>query len=54
MYTYLDGTPAVMAVHYGPNGSYNAGARFRTSMWNDVCTWIADVPSAYGTHGLCN
>jgi V8-like Glu-specific endopeptidase len=54
IYTYLDGVPAVMAVHYGPGGVYNAGARFRTSMWNDVCTWIADVPSSYGTHSLCN
>ena len=54
IYTYLDGNPAVLAVHYGPNGGYNAGARFRTSMWNDVCTWIADVPSAFGTHALCN
>lgn len=54
VYTYLDGVPAVMAVHYGPGGVYNAGARFRTSMWNDICTWIADVPSSYGTHSLCN
>jgi V8-like Glu-specific endopeptidase len=56
IYTYLDGAPAVMAVHYGPSPSnnYNAGARFRSTMWNDICTWIADVPSQYGTHGLCN
>lgn len=56
IYTYLDGAPAVMAVHYGPNGdgSYNAGSRFRSSMWNDICTWIGDVPSAYATHSLCH
>jgi V8-like Glu-specific endopeptidase len=56
IYTYLDGAPAVLAVHYGPGpgSSYNAGARFRTSMWNDICTWIGNVPSAYATHGLCN
>jgi V8-like Glu-specific endopeptidase len=57
IYTYLDGAPAVLAVHYGPdyNGTtYNAGSRFRTSMWNDICTWIADVPSQFATHGLCN
>jgi V8-like Glu-specific endopeptidase len=54
IYTYLSGAPAVMAVHYGPSGSYNAGARFRTSMWNDICTWIADVPSSHATHSLCN
>lgn len=56
IYTYLDGDPAVLAVHYGPNGNdtYNAGSRFRSSMWNDICTWIGDVPSAYGTHSLCH
>ncbi|MBK8235968.1 MAG: trypsin-like serine protease [Deltaproteobacteria bacterium] len=30
------------------------GPRFRTSMWNDVCGWIAAVPSAYGQHASCN
>lgn len=54
IYTYLGGSPAVMAIHYGPSGNYNAGSRFRTSMWNDICTWIADVPSSYATHSLCN
>lgn len=54
IYTYLAGSPAVMAIHYGNSGGLNAGARFRSSMWNDICTWIADVPSAYGTHSLCH
>lgn len=54
IYTLLSGSPAIMAIHYGPDGSYNAGSRFRSSMWNDICTWIADVPSAYGTHSLCH
>ncbi|HVV86316.1 MAG TPA: trypsin-like serine protease [Kofleriaceae bacterium] len=56
VYTYLGDSPAVMAVHYGPNGNStrNAGSRFRSSMWNDVCTWIADVPSSYATHALCH
>lgn len=54
VYTYLNGSPAVMAIHFGPSGNLNGGSRFRTSMWNDICTWIADVPSAYGTHGLCH
>jgi len=54
VYTYVDGVPAILAIHYGPDGSYNAGARFRSSMWNDICTWIANVPSAYGTHTLCH
>ncbi len=30
------------------------GPRFRRSMWNDVCGWIAQVPSAFGQHPLCN
>lgn len=30
------------------------GPRFRTSMWNDVCGWIAAMPSSHGTHPLCN
>jgi hypothetical protein len=30
------------------------GARFRASMWNDVCDWIAAVSSQYGSHGSCN
>ncbi len=54
LYTYLNGAPAVLAVHYGPANGLNAGARFRTSMWNDICTWIADVPSSHATHALCN
>jgi V8-like Glu-specific endopeptidase len=54
VYTYLDGAPAVMAVHYGPQNGLNAGSRLRSSMWNDLCTWIAAVPSAYGTHSLCH
>lgn len=51
VYTYLDGVPAVIAVHYGATTkTHNAGSRMRPSMWNDLCTWIADVPSAYATH----
>jgi len=54
IYTYLGGDPAVLGVHWGPSSGYNAAARFRTSMWNDICTWIADVPSSFATHSLCN
>lgn len=55
IYTYVDGVPAVIAVHYGPGSTgTNAGARFRTSMWDDICTWIKDVPSSHATHSLCH
>lgn len=32
------------------------GPRFRTSMWNDVCTWMSHPAwqSAFGSHALCN
>lgn len=32
------------------------GPRFRQSMWDDVCSWIADpnFQSAYGQHALCH
>lgn len=53
IYTYLDGVPAVLAVHYGPGNNWNAGARFRDTMWNDVCDWIGNADSAYATHSLC-
>ena len=36
------------------NSDRNRAARFRTSMFNDVCSWIAEVPSAFGEHLLCN
>lgn len=28
--------------------------RFRPSMYNDVCSWIADVPSIHATHAICH
>lgn len=30
------------------------GPRFRASMWNDVCGWIANVPSQFGVHSTCH
>ena len=30
------------------------GPRFRTYMWNDVCSWIAAMPSSHAQHSLCN
>jgi hypothetical protein len=46
--------------HYGnPLGgctgtSLNQAARFRTSMYNDVCSWISSVSSSHATHPNCN
>lgn len=37
-----------------PYGPMCGGPRFRPSMWNDVCSWIAAVPSQYATHPICN
>lgn len=56
---FQSSTNTILGVHSGCPGfggcgsSRNLGARFRTSMWNDVCSWIASVPSAHGSHGLC-
>lgn len=56
VYHYLGGSPAVLAVHgYGAGGSLlNYGARFRGSMYNDVCSWIGNIDSAYAAHPNCN
>lgn len=54
--TYVNGTWITLGVHWGGNVSWgeNRAARFRTSMWDDVCEWIASVPSDEGSHSLCN
>lgn len=44
----------VVAVNTHSWSGVSMGPRFRSSMWNDVCTWIAAVPSAFGVHGSCN
>ena len=57
LFTTLSGSPAVMAVvTNGSVGQQAFGPRFRTSMWNDVCSWIANpsFQSAFGTHALCH
>jgi V8-like Glu-specific endopeptidase len=49
-----------LGVHYGCagfggcGGGRNRAARFRQNMWNDICGWIAEVPSTHGQHSLCN
>lgn len=56
VYTWLGNSPAVMAVNTHSWSGVSMGARFRQSMWNDVCSWIAHpaVQSAYAVHSLCN
>lgn len=48
------GDRRVVAVNTHSWGGVSMGARFRASMWNDVCSWIAAVPSAFGSHNTCN
>jgi V8-like Glu-specific endopeptidase len=48
------GDRRVVAVNTHSWNGVSMGARFRSYMWNDVCTWIAAVPSQFGTHGSCN
>lgn len=48
------GDRRVVAVNTHSWNGVSMGPRFRASMWNDVCTWIAAVPSAFGSHGSCN
>lgn len=50
----------VLAVHWGcaafggcDGSGRNRAARVRQSMWNDVCGWIGEVDSAFGSHALC-
>lgn len=52
LYAYFDGVPAILAVvtHSDGVGTLGKGPRFRTSMWNDVCSWIGNKPSSFGSH----
>lgn len=56
VYTWLGDSPAILAVNTHSWNGVSMGARFRQSMWNDVCSWIAHPlkQSAYATHSLCN
>ncbi len=54
----FNSTPAVLAVVTDTDGVLTDechGPRFRQSMWNDVCSWIADpnFQSAYGSYPGC-
>lgn len=53
VYTYYSGssTPVILTlVSHGSIGSNARGPRFRSSMWNDICSWIGARPSVYGSH----
>jgi hypothetical protein len=55
--TSLSSTGATVAFAVVANGNIGSkayGPRFRQSMWNDVCSWIAASPSSFGQHSLCN
>ena len=56
VWTWYGNDPAVMAVNTHSSSGVSMGPRFRQSMWNDVCTWIAypGKQSAYATHSLCH
>jgi V8-like Glu-specific endopeptidase len=48
--------PIVLAVQTEAPTGVCRGPRFQLSMWNDVCTWIANPQkqSAFGNHSQCN
>jgi V8-like Glu-specific endopeptidase len=57
VWTWYNNTDAaVMAVNTHSWDGVSMGARFRQSMWDDVCSWIAHPlkQSAYATHSLCH
>jgi V8-like Glu-specific endopeptidase len=56
VWTWYGSSAAVMAVNTHSWSGVSMGPRFRQSMWNDVCSWIAhpSKQSAYATHSLCN
>jgi V8-like Glu-specific endopeptidase len=56
VYTWFNSEPMILAVNTHSWSGVSMGPRFRQSMWNDVCSWIAhpQTQSAYATHALCN
>lgn len=48
------GDRRVVAVNTHSWNGVSMGPRFRASMWDDVCDWIAAVSSAHGSHSSCN
>ena len=57
VYTSVTGGHAVMAVAAHATLTQKGwGPRFRQSMWNDVCSWLAlpGAQSSFGQHPLCH
>lgn len=55
IYGSVSGTNgAIFGVYWGSLNGNNQGVRFRSSMWNDICSWIAQNPSSFVVHPLCN
>lgn len=52
LWTNLSGGPTILAVatHTNGIGTDVMGPRFRQVMWDDVCSWIGQKPSSFGTH----
>jgi hypothetical protein len=55
----VSGAAVSAGVHWGCagfggcSGGRNRAARMRQSMWDDLCTWIGQTDSIYGSHSLC-
>jgi V8-like Glu-specific endopeptidase len=46
-----NGRAYVLAVHHGSaNPEMNVGTRLRPAVYNDLCNWISNWPSAYASH----
>lgn len=45
----------VVGIHHGGDYAtgYNYGARFRQTMWDDVCEWIGSTDSQFASHPAC-
>lgn len=62
IYFLQNGDPITLGVHKRGNepssgatitsspATYNIAPRMRSSMWNDICTWIGNFPSSYASH----
>jgi V8-like Glu-specific endopeptidase len=52
--TTSSGARTILGVYWGSTNGVNSAARLRSSMYEDICNWIAGVPSAFRAHSLCN
>lgn len=53
--TSISGSWKTLGVHRDGDYAtgYNYGARFRQTMWDDVCEWVGSFDSQYVSHPLC-